>query len=125
MKVGEIVYGIVTNIVNYGAFVNVGEYTGLIHISELSDNYVKNIHDYVEVGEKVKLKVVEVDEEQKRVKLSYKSLNKVRGVKGDIPKYTIGFKSLRDRMQSFIQAQKEMEGQSIPTPTSEENDQNK
>lgn len=108
MKVGDIVYGIVTNIVPYGAFVNVGEYTGLIHISEVSDNYVKNIHDFVEVGEKVKLKVVEVDESQKRVKLSYKSLNKVRGVKGDIPKYTIGFKSLRDRMPQFVKAQKEL-----------------
>ena len=50
----------------------------------------------------------QVDEELKRVKLSYKSLNKVRGVKGDIPKYTIGFKSLRDRMPQFIKAQKEI-----------------
>lgn len=123
MKVGEIVYGIVSNIVPYGVFVIVGEYTGLIHISELSDNYVKNIHDFVEVGEKVKLKVVEVDEKQKRVKLSYKSLNKVRGVRGDIPKYTIGFKSLRDRMPQFIQQQKEMQAEDNygEVPTTEEN----
>ena len=86
MKKGEIVYGIITNIIGYGAFVTVNEYTGLIHISEFSDNYVRNINDFVEVGEKVKLKIVEVDEARKRLKLSYKSLNKVRGVKGEIPK---------------------------------------
>lgn len=108
MKKGEIVYGIITNIIGYGAFVTVNEYTGLIHISEFSDNYVRNINDFVEVGEKVKLKIVEVDEARKRLKLSYKSLNKVRGVKGEIPKFTIGFKSLRDRMPQFIKEQKEM-----------------
>ena len=106
MKVGEIVYGIVTNIVPYGFFVSVDDYIGLVHISELSDNYVKDIHEFVKVGEKVRLKIVEVDEKQKRIKLSYKSLNKVRGVKGEVPKYAIGFKSLRDRMPSFIQEQK-------------------
>ena len=108
MKKGEIVYGIITNIIGYGAFVTVNEYTGLIHISEFSDNYVRNINDFVEVGEKVKLKIVEVDEARKRLKLSYKSLNKIRGVKGEVPKFTIGFKSLRDRMPQFIKEQKEM-----------------
>lgn len=106
MKNGDIVYGIITNIVSYGAFVSVDDYIGLIHISELSDGYVKDIHEYIKIGEKVRLKVIEVDEEQKKLKLSFKALNKVRGVKGDIPKYTIGFKSLRDRMASFIQEQK-------------------
>ena len=84
------------------------DYTGLIHISEFSDNYVRNINDFVEIGEKVKLKVVEVDEEKKRLKLSYKTLNKVRGVKGEIPKFTVGFKSLRDRMPQFIKDQKDI-----------------
>ena len=71
MKKGDIVYGIITNIIGYGAFVTVNDYTGLIHISEFSDNYVRNISDFVEVGEKVKLKVIEVDETKKRLKLSY------------------------------------------------------
>ena len=80
----------------------------LCHISEFSDNYVRNIADFVEVGEKVKLKVIDVDEEMKRLKLSYKVLNKSRGVKGEIPKFTIGFKSLRDRMPQFIKDQKDI-----------------
>ncbi len=108
MKKGDIVYGIITNIIGYGAFVTVNEYTGLIHISEFSDNYVKNINNFVEIGERVKLKVIEVDEERKRLKLSYKVLNKIRGIKGEIPKFTIGFKSLRDRMPQFIKEQKEI-----------------
>ena len=108
MKKGDIVYGVITNIIGYGAFVTVNEYTGLIHISEFSDNYVRNISDFVEVGEKVKLKVIDIDEDMKRLKLSYKVLNKSRGVKGEIPKFTIGFKSLRDRMPQFIKDQKDI-----------------
>jgi|SRR5690554_4371429 len=102
---GDIVYGIITNIIGYGAFVDVGDYDGLIHISEFSDNYVKDIKDYVEIGEKVKLKVVEVDDQKKRLKLSYKMVNKIRGVKGDVPKYALGFKSLRDMLPHFIKVQ--------------------
>ena len=45
MKKGDIVYGVITNIIGYGAFVTVNDYTGLIHISEFSDNYVRNIGD--------------------------------------------------------------------------------
>lgn len=105
IKKGDIVVGVITNIIGYGAFVTVGDYSGLIHISEFSDNYVKNINDYVEVGDKVKLKVVDVDERNKRLKLSYKILNKMRGVRGSIPKFTIGFKSLRDRLPQFIKDQ--------------------
>ncbi len=104
---GDIIYGIITNIIGYGAFVDVGEYTGLIHISEFSDNFVRDIKDFVEIGERVKLKVVDVDEEKKRLKLSYKALNKVRGIKGSVPKFTIGFKTLRDYMPQFIHTQLE------------------
>ena len=109
VKKGDIVYGVITNIIGYGAFVNVGEYNGLIHISEFSDNYVKNINDYVEVGDKVKLKVVEVDQDNKRLKLSFKTLNKIRGIKGEVPRFTIGFKSLRDMLPQFIKTQMDKE----------------
>ena len=105
VKAGDIVYGIVTKIVGYGAFVVVDEYNGLIHISEFSDGYVRSIHDFVRIGEKVKLRVVEVEEEYKRLKLSYKSLNKTRGIKGEVPHYQLGFKTLRDHLPQFIQDQ--------------------
>ena len=51
MKPGDIVNGKITNILGYGAFVVVGDYDGLVHISEFSDNYVKNINDFVKVGQ--------------------------------------------------------------------------
>ena len=105
IKKGEIVYGKITNILGYGAFVSVGEYDGLVHISEFSDNYVRNIYDYVKVGQQVKLKVLDVDENSKKLRLSYKFLNKLRGVKGDIPKYHIGFKTLQDNIDGFIKKQ--------------------
>ncbi len=105
IKKGEIVYGKITNILGYGAFVTVEDYDGLIHISEFSDNFVRSINDYVAVGQQVKLKVLEVDEEEKKLRLSYKALNKSRGVKGEIPKYTIGFSSLEKVMPEFISEQ--------------------
>ena len=111
---GDLVYGTITNILGYGAFVEIDKnYTGLVHISEFSDGYVRNIRDFVQIGEKVKLRVIEVDEENKRLKLSYKTINKIRGVKGEIPKFSIGFKSLRDRMPQFIKEQMEMEKEEL------------
>lgn len=105
IKKGEIVYGRITNILGYGAFVSVGEYDGLVHISEFSDNYVRNIYDFVRVGQQVKLKVLDVDEDGKKLKLSYKFLNKSRGIKGDVPKYNIGFQTLKDNIDNFVKKQ--------------------
>ncbi len=105
IKKGEIVHGKITNILGYGAFVSVDEYDGLIHISEFSDNYVRSIQDYVKVGQLVKLKVLDVDEENKKLRLSYKFLNKSRGVKGEIPNYKIGFKTLKNNIDGFVRKQ--------------------
>ena len=53
-KVGNIVKGTVNGIETYGAFINFDEYySGLIHISEISDNFVKNINDFIKVGDEV------------------------------------------------------------------------
>ena len=77
MEAGTIVKGKITGIKKYGAFVRVGDYDGLIHISEFSDDFVKDISYIVQVGEEVFLKVLEVDEEHERLKLSYKDANNV------------------------------------------------
>ena len=105
VKKGEIVYGKVTSILGYGAFVVVKEYDGLIHISEFSDGFVRDIHEYVSIGQKVKLKVLDVDENGRKLRLSYKAINKSRGVKGEVPTYEIGFKTLKKAMPSFISKQ--------------------
>ena len=75
MQIGEIVSGKITGIKDYGAFVQVDDYCGLIHISEFSDGYVRNINDIVAIGDVVSVEVLEVDEEEKRLKLSYKKAN--------------------------------------------------
>jgi len=75
MKKGDIVKGEITAIKEYGAFVKIDEETsGLIHISELSDSYVRDVEDFVEIGDVFDLKVVDVSEEGK-ISLSYKALH--------------------------------------------------
>jgi S1 RNA binding domain protein len=62
LEVGAIVEGIVTGITNFGAFVTLPDgKTGLVHISEIADAYVKDINDYVKTNEKVQVKVLSVD----------------------------------------------------------------
>lgn len=103
MNVGDIVNGKITNILGYGAFVTVDDYDGLIHISEFSDNFVRNIEDYVQVGQIVRLRVIEVDEQNKRIKLSFKQIHKTRGVKCKVPNYQIGFKPLSENLPKWIE----------------------
>ncbi|KGF10664.1 General stress protein 13 [Urinicoccus massiliensis] len=66
VKVNEIVEGVVTGITNFGAFVQIDEETsGLVHISEISDEYVEKTSDFLERGQKVKVKVVNIDKDGK------------------------------------------------------------
>ena len=66
--------GIVTNVANFGAFVDIGVHQdGLVHISHLSDTFVKDPRDAVKAGDMVKVKVLEVDIERKRISLSMKT----------------------------------------------------
>lgn len=76
LKEGMILPGIVTNVTAFGAFVDVGVHQdGLVHISQLSDSFVKNPAEVVHAGQNVKVKVLEVDLERKRIGLSMKGLN--------------------------------------------------
>lgn len=74
LKVGMQLEGIVTNVTNFGAFVDVGVHQdGLVHLSHLADAFVKNPADHVKVQQRVKVTVVEVDVARKRISLSMKS----------------------------------------------------
>jgi protein Tex len=74
LKPGLKLPGIVTNVAAFGAFVDIGVHQdGLVHISQLSDNFVKNPSDVLKVGQKVQVTVLEVDLERKRISLSLKS----------------------------------------------------
>ena len=70
---GMILTGTVRNVIDFGAFVDIGvKYDGLVHISEMSDSYVKSPSEVVSVGDIVKVKVIKIDQERKKVGLSMK-----------------------------------------------------
>ena len=97
-KPGAIVRGKICGIQPYGAFVELEDCTGLIHISEISDKYVKNIEDFVYVGEDLFLKVLDIDKEHNHLKLSLKALN---------PRH------FRKNTFDFVQRKKELNKQKV------------
>lgn len=73
LKEGMILPGTVRNVIDFGAFVDIGvKYDGLVHISEMSDKYIKNPSEVVSVGDIVKVKVINIDMERHKVGLSMK-----------------------------------------------------
>ena len=73
--VGQILTGKVTGIQSYGAFVEMKSHTqGLIHISEISDRYVRDIRDFVKLGEEIQVKILSIDEETGKLSLSLKDV---------------------------------------------------
>lgn len=106
-KKGKITKGIVTGIENYGIFVSLDEYyTGLIHISEISHNFVRNINDYVSIGEEISVEILEVDDEQSHLKLSIKNINykkKKNFKKKKIIETSLGFRTLAYKLPIWIE----------------------
>lgn len=73
LKVGEVLQGVIRNVTAFGAFIDLGLHQdGLCHISELSKSFVKDPLDVVNIGQQVKVKVIDVDIEKKRIQLSIK-----------------------------------------------------
>ncbi len=71
LRVGMVLEGVVTNVANFGAFVDIGVHQdGLVHVSALANHFVKNPNEVVKVGDVVKVKVVDVDIPRKRIQLS-------------------------------------------------------
>lgn len=82
LEVGMRLDGVVTNVANFGAFVDIGVHQdGLVHISHLSDNFIKDPRDAVKTGDMVKVKVLEIDVERKRIALSMKTTTDAADVK--------------------------------------------
>ncbi len=105
----KIVTGYVTGIEKYGIFVGLDEYySGLIHISEISNGYVKDINDYVNIGETIKVKVLEHNDEIYQVKLSIKDIdyrmNKKR--RNQIIETPKGFTTLANNLERWIHEKK-------------------
>ena len=102
-KTGSIVKGQVTGIEKYGAFVNLdSNYTGLIHISEVSNDFVSDIHNFLEIGEIIYCQVLEVDEENAQLKLSIKNINYKSNNKSKIKESRLGFLPLKNHLDKWI-----------------------
>lgn len=103
-KVGDIIKGQVTGIENYGIFINIDPwYDGLIHISEISEGFVKNVHDYVKIGETIYCQIIDVDEENLQLKLSIKNINYKANIKNSKIKETrLGFLPLKENLPNWI-----------------------
>lgn len=95
-NVGDIIKVKVTAIKNYGAFVIVDkDYSGLIHISEISNSFVKDIRDYVNVNKVINAKILAVDDDKKQITLSIKDLQNNLN-------YPQGFNGLQNNLNIWI-----------------------
>ena len=73
LKEGMVLDGVVTNVTKFGAFINIGlSESGLVHISELADRYVQDPADVVTIRQRVRVKVIEIDSQRRRISLSMK-----------------------------------------------------
>ena len=102
----DVVLGLVTGIENYGIFVSLDEYySGLIHISEISDDFVRNVNNYVNIGETIKVRVLETDDDTCHVKLSIKDVDyRINNKnKNSINETGSGFQILKDNLDNWIQ----------------------
>ncbi|ALC84627.1 MULTISPECIES: S1 domain-containing post-transcriptional regulator GSP13 [Bacillaceae] len=114
-KVGDVVTGKVTGIQPYGAFVSLDENTqGLVHISEITYGYVKEVGEFLTVGQEVEVKILEVDSESGKISLSIRELQEKPTIskKDDKPRKSLqarvdehdeeGFNTLKEKLAEWI-----------------------
>ncbi len=105
LKVGSVVEGVVTGIQDYGFFVNINNtYTGLVHISEISNRYVTDINKYVNIGEHIYVLIKEIDYNNKRCVLSIKDINYRPNAEHKIRETLHGFATLKEQLPLWIDA---------------------
>ena len=104
-KLDDIITVKITSIVPYGIFVSADYgYTGLLHISEITGGYVKDITKYFKVGTELEAKIIGIDEEKKHLTLSTKNimLNISIDNENDLEEEGFGFDKLRDKLPEWI-----------------------
>ena len=109
-KKGKVIKVTVTGIENYGIFVSCDDYyTGLIHISEISHDFVKDVNDFVKIGDIIYAEIVEVEEELSRLKLSIKNIDykkNVRARRKKIDEAGSGFDILKKKLPEWVESAK-------------------
>lgn len=111
VHVGDIVDVTITGIQPYGAFASLPNHSyGLIHISEISDKFVRDVENFVHVGETVKVKIIDIDKDSQQAKLSLKALNPTKrkyrrafsSTREMIRETPLGFKPLKEKLPEWI-----------------------
>lgn len=119
-EIGSVLTGKVTGIQSYGAFVALDEkHQGLVHISEITHGFVKDIHEHLKVGDEVKVKILSIDENAGKIGLSIRATEEepvqeaeakakrprkrqaAAAIKTDI-ELSQGFNTLKDKLQEWI-----------------------
>lgn len=105
-KKGDIVKGVVSGIEPYGIFIKIDDdYSGLIHISEISSKYVKDVNDYVKQNEVIKVRILEIDDNTNHMNLSIKGLQykiSCSRKRKKIVETKLGFKTLKYKLPLWI-----------------------
>ena len=113
-QVGDIVVGVVAKVYhNYAIMVFEDDYTGLLHISELSNRFIRSFTGYCKVGNVYTVKVIAVDQERMNVKVSLKQMNSLerrQTLKGEmVPKGKIDATKLLEKLPDWIEKAIEQE----------------
>ena len=117
IEVNQVIEGKVTGIQPYGAFVALNDdIQGLVHISEVTHGYVKDINEHLTVGDNVNVKVLDVDEENKKVSLSIRATEEAPKQQNKATKKqsapvgqddgSVGFNSLKDKLEEWLEQSK-------------------
>ncbi|MGM8365165.1 S1 domain-containing post-transcriptional regulator GSP13 [Virgibacillus sp. W0181] len=119
LEVGQVTTGKVTGIQSYGAFVAISdEIQGLVHISEITHGFVKDINDHLSVGDEVDVKIVKIDEANNKLSLSIRATeeqpdkqpkSKKAPMKQEQPQEDTGFNTLKNKLEEWIEQSTERE----------------
>lgn len=102
-NINQIVTGKVNAIKPYGIFVIIDDiYTGLIHISQINGKYIKDINEYFKVGEEIKTRIIEVDEDKKQLKLSTVNILNSNKKRSKLTETELGFDLFDEILQDWI-----------------------
>lgn len=103
-KVGQTIKCNINGITKYGIFTKIDkDYTGLIHISEISNRYIYDIRKLYVIGEDIDCKILSIDEEKKQIKLSLKEINLLNNPDKILKEGGRGFKPLKENLDNWVE----------------------
>jgi uncharacterized protein len=111
---GMVLEGVVTNVTNFGAFVDVGVHQdGLVHISMMSERFIKDPRELVKAGDVVKVKVLEVDLQRRRIALTMRLGDASPRVRPEAGRQSVGERGRRNRARAEAQQKSEPQGNGV------------